>query len=149
MNQPLATSPGRRPQRGLTLTEACTVMAVTAVLAAAAAPGMQTLIDSRRLEGTASQLATDLQFVRTEAVARNEALRLSFHAASGGSCYVIHSGAADQCDCGAGGPAVCHGEARAIRSVRLADADHVALQANVGSLLFDPLHGSRRPAPCA
>jgi type IV fimbrial biogenesis protein FimT len=135
----------RRTQRGLTLIEACAVMAVTAVLASTAAPGMQGLIDSRRLDGTAAQLATDVQFVRTEAVSRNLPLRLSFHATSSGSCYVIHSGSANQCDCVAEGPAICRGDAVSIRTVRLADADRVALQANVGSLLFDPQHGTVSP----
>jgi type IV fimbrial biogenesis protein FimT len=136
----------RLSQRGITLVEACVVMAVTTVLAGTAAPGMRGLIDTRRLDGAATQLATDIQFVRTETVARNAALRLSLHAAPGGSCYVVHSGAANQCDCdAAGGPAVCHGDAREIRTVRLADSDRVSLQGNVGSLLFDPLHGTVSP----
>jgi type IV fimbrial biogenesis protein FimT len=139
--------PARRPlaQRGLTLIEAGIVLAVTAILASVAAPGLQGLIDARRLEGAATQLATDIQFTRTEAVARNEALRLSIQSLAVGSCYVIHTGAAGQCRCAASGPAVCSGGARQIRTVTIAEADHVALQANVGSVLFDPLHGTSSP----
>ena len=134
-----------RQQRGITLIEACIVLAVTAILAAAAAPGMQDLIDTRRLDGAATQLVTDIQFVRTEAVARNEALRLSIHASAAGSCYVIHSGAANDCDCNTAGPAHCSGDAREIKTVTIATADRIALQANVGSVLFDPLHGTSSP----
>ncbi len=132
-------------QRGITLIEAAIVLAVTAIVASAAAPGLQRVIDARRLDGAATQLAADIQFVRTEAVARNEPLRLSFHAVTPGSCYVIHTGAADQCSCAASGPAQCSGSAREIRTVTLAATDRVGLQANVGSLLFDPLHGTSSP----
>jgi len=134
-----------RTQRGITLIEAAIVLAVTAIVAGSAAPSLQRLIDGRRLEGAATQLATDIQLIRTEAVARNEALRLSFHAATDGSCYVIHTGAANDCSCAASGPAQCSGSAREIKTVIVAAADHVVLQANVASLLFDPLHGTSSP----
>ncbi len=132
-------------QRGVTLVEACIVMAVTAVLAGTAAPGMQDLIDTRRLDGAATLLATDLQFVRTEAVARNTPVRVSFHATTEGSCYVVHTGNAAQCDCAAPGPAQCTGDAVQIKTVRVLTADHVAVQANTLSMLADPLHGTVTP----
>jgi type IV fimbrial biogenesis protein FimT len=134
-----------RNQHGITLVEACTVVAVLAILASTAAPNLQGLIDSRRLDGAATQLATDIQFVRTEAVARNLPVRLSFHATTDGSCYVLHTGNADQCDCGAPGPATCSGDARQIKTVALTAADRVSLQTNVASVLFDPLHGTSTP----
>jgi type IV fimbrial biogenesis protein FimT len=134
-----------RNQHGVTLVEACTVVAVLAILASTAAPNLQGLIDSRRLDGAATQLATDIQFVRTEAVARNLPVRLSFHATTDGSCYVLHTGNADQCDCSAPGPATCSGDARQIKTVALTAADRVSLQTNVASVLFDPLHGTSTP----
>ncbi len=132
-------------QRGVTLIEAGIVLAVIAIAAGAAAPGMRDLIDARRLDGAATQLATDIQFIRTEAVARNEALRLSFHATSAGSCYVVHTGNADQCSCVAAGPAQCSGAAREVKTVTIAAAERVTLQANAASVLFDPLHGTSTP----
>lgn len=141
----MKTTPLSTGQRGVTLIEACIVLAVTVIVASTAAPSLQKLIDARRLEGAATQLASDIQFVRTEAVARNEPVRLSFHATAAGSCYVIHTGNADQCACAATGPALCSGDARQIKTATLAAADRVALQANVGSLLFDPLHGTSTP----
>ena len=139
------STPTRRHQRGVTLIEASVVLAVTAILAGTAVPGMQDLIDSRRLDGAATQLATDIQYVRSEAVARNQPLRLSLYASAAGSCYVIHSGAADQCSCAATGPALCSGDARQIKTVTVAATEHVSLQANVASVLFDPLHGTSSP----
>ena len=132
-------------QRGVTLVEACTVLAVLAVLVSTATPNLQGLIDNRRLDGAATQLATDIQFVRTEAVARNLPVRLSFHSTADGSCYVLHTGNANQCDCNASGPATCSGGARQIKTVTLTAADRVSLQTNVASVLFDPLHGTSTP----
>ena len=133
-------------QRGVTLIEACIVVAISSVVLGTAVPGMQGLIDARRLGGAAAQLATDVQFVRTEAVVRNRAVRLSFHASADATCYVVHTGAAAQCSCDASGPAVCSDGAEQIKTVRLPAAERVSLQANVGSVLFDPLHGTSTPA---
>ena len=69
-----------RPQRGVTLIEAAVAMTIGAIALSTAAPGFRGLIERKRLEGVATQLATDLQFVRTAAVARNEPLRISFPA---------------------------------------------------------------------
>ena len=134
-----------RHSRGVTLIEACTVIAITSVVVGATVPGMQGLIESRRLNGTATLLATDIQFARSEAVSRNRALRLSFHPSADGSCYVIHPGNAAQCACSGSGAALCTGGAEEIKTVHLRAADKVALQANVGSVLFDPLHGTSTP----
>ena len=132
-------------QRGFTLIEACMVLAVSTVLATTAAPSMQEMIAARRLENAATQLATDIQLIRTAAVARNQALRLSFVPRAGGSCYVIHTGGAGQCDCSGNGPAVCQGGAREIKTVLVADAEQVSVAANVASIVFDPMHGTSTP----
>lgn len=141
----MKTSHPPQAQRGITLIEACMVLAITTVLATTAAPGMQDLIAARRLDNAANQLATDIQLIRTAAVTRNQALRLSFHARDGGSCYVIHTGAAADCDCSAPGPAVCHGTAREIKTVTLANTDQISIVPNVASVLFDPMHGTSTP----
>lgn len=132
-------------QRGFTLIEAGAVIAIGAVLAAGALPGMQDLVAARRFDNAATQLAADIHLTRSAAVMRNQALRLSFRPRPGGSCYVIHTGAANACECGSSGPAVCEGGAREIKTVALADADNVSVQANVASLLFDPVHGTSTP----
>ncbi|CAN5670365.1 N/A [soil metagenome] len=134
-----------RHQRGFTLVEAAVVVAITGIIASTAAPALQGFIETRRLEGAATQLATDIQFVRTEAVARNTPVRMSFRAIDAGSCYVIHTGAVDACECAATGPAVCAGDARQIKTVFLPAAGHVLVQSNVRSVLFDPLHGTSTP----
>ena len=137
------TPPARN--RGFTLIEASAVLAITTVLATAAAPGMQDLINARRLDNATTQLASDIHLTRTAALVRNQAVRLSFVSRTAGSCYVIHTGSAGACDCGGDGPAVCHGTAREIKTVALNDTDRVRISANVTSVLFDPMHGTSTP----
>jgi type IV fimbrial biogenesis protein FimT len=136
----------KQTQRGLSLIEVAVVLAVTAVLAGTAAPSIADFIDTRRLDVAATQLATDIQFVRTDAVARNQPLRLSFFFnAAEGSCYVIHTGAAALCSCAATGPASCTGGAVQLKTVQLPALQKVGVQANTASVLFDPLHGTASP----
>lgn len=137
--------PTHRRPRGVSLIEFCVVAAVIGVLASSAAPGLQSLVDGRRLQGAATQLATDLQFVRSEAVARNQPVRLSLYSGTAGSCVVIHTGDAAGCRCDWPGPAHCTVPAQAVKSTFVARNDRVALVWNAGSLLFDPLHGTVTP----
>lgn len=54
--------------RGFTLIELLVAMVLLAVLAALAAPSFNEQLARRRLEGVATDLSTDLQFARTQAV---------------------------------------------------------------------------------
>lgn len=121
------------------------VIAVMAIAATGAAPSLAAFIDGRRLDAAANQLAADIQLVRSEAVARNRTLRLSFHATADASCWIVHTGEAAQCRCGPIGPAICSGDAMEIKTVVLGAADRVSVQSNVASIVFDPLHGTSTP----
>ena len=112
----------RHPQRGVTLVEASIVGAIIAITASTAIPGFQGFIEKQRLDGVATQLATDIQFVRSEAVLRNAALRLSVHAHAWGSCYIIHTGAAGECVCQAASSTECSADAQALKTVQLPGA---------------------------
>jgi len=133
--------------RGFTLIELMIVVAVTGVVMTSAVPSFSGLIDTRRIDGVATQMASDLQFARAEAVSRNQAVRVSFRQDAGSAaCYIVHTGSADQCRCGGSGPAHCEGDAQAIKTVTLDTEQRVSLRANVGSVLFDPVHGTASPA---
>jgi len=138
-----ASKPGR--QRGLTLVEATIVLAVIATVAATAAPSMASLIDGRRLAAAATQLASDLHLVRSEAVSRNRAVRLSVHAGADATCWVLHTGAAAQCSCGPVGPAVCTGGALEIKTSIWRRDTRVTIEGNVASIVFDPMQGTASP----
>jgi type IV fimbrial biogenesis protein FimT len=133
--------------RGVSLIEASIVMAIAAITLATAAPGFQGFIEKQRLHGAAAQLASDLHFARAEAVMRNTPLRFTLHQAAWGSCYVIHTGAAQDCRCEtAASAATCTGEAEALKTVQWTSDQGISLQSAVRSLLFDPLHGTSTPA---
>ena len=134
----------RQSAQGFTLVELVAVMAVTGVVATAAVPSLSGLIDTQRISGAASELASDLQYARAQAVQRNQGVRVSFKADAG--CYVIHTGSADQCQCAASGPATCEGEAQALKTVALDDTRRIGLHSNVASMVFDPVHGTASPA---
>jgi type IV fimbrial biogenesis protein FimT len=129
---------------GFTLIEVSVVIAVAMVIALAVAPTFQDLIDSRRLTGAAEQLASDIQHVRSAAVARNQTLRVTFDASSGFSCYVVHTGGAGDCRCAATGQAACSGAARTLKTVAI-PTGRISVAANAASIAFDPVHGTSTP----
>jgi type IV fimbrial biogenesis protein FimT len=135
----------RRAQAGITLVETMTVTAVLAIVASVATPGFNGSVQRRHLEGAVAQLETDIHYTRSLAVARNQPLRISFASDAAASCYVIHTGTANQCACAADGSAVCQGSAEALRSVRFAAAESVGLSANARSVLVDPVRGTVTP----
>ena len=101
-----------RRHAGVTLLELCVVLAVLMVIAGTAVPPLLAFIDRQRLEGAASELAADLQYVRSEALARHQPLRLSVYTEADSSCYLIHTGARADCSCAPSSPAACTGDAR-------------------------------------
>ena len=139
-----AARQSRHIEGGFSLLEATVVVAVVAIIGASALPSFTDLIDARRLDSAASRLAADLQLARSEAIARNRALRLSVGSGADATCWAVHTGGASDCSCGAAGIACVNG-ALAIQSVVLPTAERIAVTGNVGSIVFDPLHGTSTP----
>jgi type IV fimbrial biogenesis protein FimT len=136
----------RAARRGLTAIECLIACAVTATAIGTVAPGFGRMIEKRHLEGAAAQLETDIHLARSLAVSMNAPLRLRVQQDSGGSCYVIYRGTADECSCGSSGAPVCATPDALLRSVPMAHAGGVQAQANVSSMLFSPTHGTVTPA---
>lgn len=137
----------RRRQFGLTLVEVCTTCAVAATLVGTAVPSYRGWVERKALEGRALEIGSDLQLARSEAVARNTGLRMSFGSDAEGSCYVVHTGAANACTCLADTPPVCASGAQPVRSTYLPASAGVRLQPTgaATSVLFDPVRGTVTP----
>jgi type IV fimbrial biogenesis protein FimT len=138
--------PVRARSRGLTLIESMIVVVLIALGCTLALPSLAGLFDRQRLRGVASEIAGDLQWTRSQALARGEALRFSIHSNSAGSCTIVHTGQRDHCSCSDDGRASCTGDAQLFKTSRWPIGESVSVQANVGSMLFDPLLGTASPA---
>ena len=134
-------------ERGNSLLETMVWIGIVALTIGAATPSILDFQNRYRLEGRASELATDLHYLRSQALARNQAMRISFNSDESGTCYVLHTGAAGDCYCASNGTAQCHDPDNSIvKSVGFAAEQHISLQTNVISMLFDPGRGTTTPA---
>lgn len=131
-------------QAGLTLVETCVTLSIACTLLGTALPSFDGTMKRRQLEGVAAETLADIAYVRSEAVSRNRPVRISFKSIAAGSCYIVHTGAAADCNCTDAGTAQCTGDAVALKTV-LRPAGAVSVQAKVGSMLFDP-RGTTSPA---
>jgi len=130
-------------QRGLTLIDVLIVLAVLSVALGLSAGSMKRMLLKHRLEGKASEVMADLQFARSEVVARNRSLRIGFAQDADGSCYVIHAGGT--CSCSGNGAASCDATATLIKVSGLPTNEGVALSTNAASITLDPRLGTFSP----
>jgi type IV fimbrial biogenesis protein FimT len=137
---------GRAGTGGWTLIELLVVMTLTSLLLAISLPSFESFLQRRRLDGLSAQLISDLQFLRSSTVAQHTGLRLRLQDNSGGSCYLIHTGAADACSCSADGQAQCQAGTELLRMVFVPASSRLAVQGNVNSMRVDPRLGTFSPA---
>jgi type IV fimbrial biogenesis protein FimT len=135
----------KHKQFGITTLESLMAIAITLVSLGSAVPGFDEMRQRRHLDGTAAQLETDLQYARSTAVSQHRTIRLRFMLTEGGSCYVVHSGAAGDCRCSATGESSCSAGAVAVRSVGFPQGAPVSLNSNAASMIFEPVKGTVTP----
>ena len=133
-------------QSGFSLVELMVAISIILILLGMAISLMKTLQENRRLEGHALELATDIQFVRSEVFTRNKNIRISFGSDAGGTCYLLHTGNSRSCTCSSNGNAQCSDPNHlTIKSVGLAAQYGVQIQTNVDSMVFDSVRGTASP----
>jgi type IV fimbrial biogenesis protein FimT len=135
----------RRGQSGFTLVELMMVVLVASALLALAAPSFRDMLDRRRVEGRANEFLTDLQYARSEAVARNRNVELRTGGAGNATCYVIAVPAAGgACDCTTVPPS-CTAPSIGLKFVTMTNGIAVA----GGPFVFEPVRGALQPAAAA
>ena len=143
---PLPPTPVRRRQRGITLMECLVCMSILSILVGGAVPSFADMMERQQLRGQSAALLGDLQHMRSEAIMRNLDVRMSFHAAAGGSCYVVHTGPRAACSCDGAGQAQCDAAQASLINTRHWQASGPRrVEANVASILFDPRTGLAAP----
>lgn len=144
--KPSLSAPHR--DRGYTLIEMVTVLALVGIVTAWALPSFDSFLQRRRIEGLSSQLVNDLQWLKVQALGRGETVRLALPAITteqAGGGYLIHTGPAGACQCQGERPS-CADTARLLRGVCLgAPGGGMQLRANVGSILVDPRQSTFSP----
>lgn len=109
---------------GFTLVELMIVVALSALVLMLAAPSFRNMIELQRLRSLNSQMVTDIQMARSEAVSRQDPVTISFGETSGPngmSCYTIHTcgtylPAACSCDCTAAEGSRCPPDFKEVRT---------------------------------
>ncbi|MBI5626067.1 MAG: GspH/FimT family pseudopilin [Nitrosomonadales bacterium] len=79
---------GRAPERqtGVTMTELMIVVAIAGILAAITAPSFSSFINNTRLSTTMTQLSSDLNRARVDAIKRNSWMLICVRNAAGTNC---------------------------------------------------------------
>ncbi|MBK7517025.1 MAG: GspH/FimT family pseudopilin [Betaproteobacteria bacterium] len=140
----------------MTLVELLIAIAVVGVLLTLTAPSFRDFILMQRLKGVSAQLITDLQFARSEAVARGKLLRLHFMADDAVTCYTLYTIAgtaaetagtnAQRCQCTLGASSACSVDTgmQEVRTVQVPRSQSVTITIPVGwpvAFAFDPVTG--------
>ena len=140
-----------RWQHAFTLVEMLVVIVIAGVILGLAVPSFRQFILKQRLTSINSQLVTDLQLARSEAVARNAYVRFSYNSDAQVTCYTIYTFTSNtsRCDCRQA-PACVEPGTVDVRSAQVRRDLGVTIQPPVNQAIdfdFDPATGGIREDP--
>lgn len=141
--QPAATRRGLPRRAGFTLVELMVTLVISAVLAAIAVPSMRNFIARKRVEGVAQELATDLRYLKSIQVQRNETVLIRFGSSGTSSCYVLYTlgPRAGTCDCTRAAPLQCEDGSVELKTVVIQGSTGVTIAANPDRLMLAGRNG--------
>jgi prepilin-type N-terminal cleavage/methylation domain-containing protein len=127
-------SAAARHARGFTVIELMTVVIVAAVLLAWAVPSLREFAARQRVKSVNAELVTDVQFARSESVARKSKVAIGFRVDDANlTCYTIYDldgTAGAQCDCRKPLGTACDGvpDVAELKTVQVLRSTSVTLQ---------------------
>lgn len=133
-----------RPARGVSLIESACAAVILSVLMGLALPSFLSSVQRHRVEGVMNQFKTDLHYGYSEALARGQAVHVTFTRSAAGSCYVIAS--PQPCPCDSTGLAACGASSQPLRVVWLPADSGLTLESNVRQTTFDGRRNTVTPA---
>jgi type IV fimbrial biogenesis protein FimT len=126
--------------------EVCSAVAIASILSCSAWPNLARWIDNARMQGRSQELTGDLLLLRSQAIARNQDLRITIHSDEQGTCYVLHDGGPRDCTCSSQGTSQCESPtATVLKSMGFPKDSGLSVQSSARSILFDPLLGGTAP----
>ena len=144
----------RRGDGGFTLVELMITVAIAALLVLLAAPSFRNMILMQRLRGTNAQLVTDMQYARSEAVARGNVLRVVLQGDASQTCYTLYTAignnGADRCNCLLGAGNACTSPSVEVKTVNLPRSAGVSLTWPDGQnngFAYEPVRGGLLSIP--
>lgn len=135
-----STTAARRRHLGFTMVELCVGLGVSATLLGQAVPALTKLRQERVLRASAEALASDLRYARSEAARMGDSVYFRISNKGANACYVLHTGARNDCDC-AGGQAVCKAGSQVIKAEWLPANHGITLSSNAETLQFQHRQG--------
>lgn len=111
-------SPSKLTQSGVTLIELLIVLAITAILLSSIIPAFAGMMDRHRVKAATETLSLYLHHAKSEAIKRNQRIRLTFRSSNNGSiwCYGLKIDAS--CDCTVDDSCIIDGVEKIIKSDR-------------------------------
>lgn len=130
----------RHRNLGFTMLELCASVGICATLLGQAVPALTKLRQEQALRATSEALASDLRFARAEAVRTGDSVYFRIRGRGANACYVLHTGARNDCDC-MGGTATCREGSHVIKAEWLPAASAMTLSSNAETLQFQHRQG--------
>lgn len=155
MRTRLGEHPPSRPASGLTFVELMITLTVLGVLVAIAVPSMREFIARQRVQSIAKEVATDLRFLRTQAIQRQLDVRIAFGANDNLTCYVMFGMGDDgeNCSCARSdglppcGSSTSSGRSVEFKTVIVDRSRGIVLSATPNRLLLAGLNGMPKLDP--
>lgn len=118
---------------GLAILEMIITLCIVGILIAVATPTFARLLEGYRLKAATEHLYSDLQLAKTEAIKRNQRVRLSFGSSNAGTTWCYGLKEQSTCDCQVdSGASACHLD-NVLRVVRSTDFPNIHLTTAISS----------------